>query len=103
MFCKNCGVEISDKAAICVKCGVANSPIGDSPNKRKRVVYVLFAVFLGLLGIHNFYAGRKGPALTQLLVTLLIGWTVIPLLVISIWVLVEICTVVTDGAGNPFI
>ena len=26
MYCKNCGVEIDDKAAICPKCGVAQTP-----------------------------------------------------------------------------
>lgn len=35
MFCKNCGKEIDDKAAVCPHCGVAQSeqqPIDDSGN-----------------------------------------------------------------------
>lgn len=30
MFCKNCGAEIDDKAAICPNCGVPQKDINDS-------------------------------------------------------------------------
>lgn len=30
MFCKNCGKEIEDKAAICIHCGVATNSVQDN-------------------------------------------------------------------------
>ena len=65
---------------------------------KSKTVYVLLALFLGLLGIHNFYVGYTTKAIIQLLVTLLTGWLVIPLFLIAFWVLIEI--VVTDKDAN---
>jgi len=70
---------------------------------KSRVVYVLLGLFLGLLGIHNFYAGYTSKGVTQLLIILLIGWTLVPLLFLTIWVLVEICTVTKDVSGQAFV
>lgn len=67
---------------------------------KSRVAYVLLAIFLGGLGIHNFYAGRTGCGVAQLLITLMsCGWGGI---VSGLWALVEACTVSTDGRGVPF-
>lgn len=34
MFCKNCGKEIDDKAAICIHCGVSTgTPMAEQPKK----------------------------------------------------------------------
>ncbi|EFI83358.1 TM2 domain protein [Listeria grayi DSM 20601] len=66
--------------------------------KRKKSVglaYVLL-IFLGSLGIHRFYLGKVGTAVTQLILTI-IGWVtialyvgVIFLLVVGIWLLVDL-------------
>ena len=68
--------------------------------KKSRVAYVVLAVFLGELGIHNFYAGYTGRGVAQLLITILsfgllfwISW---------IWALVELCVTTNDGRGVPF-
>lgn len=68
--------------------------------KKSRVAYVLLAIFLGELGIHNFYAGYIGRGVVQLLITILsfgllfwISW---------IWAIVELCVVSEDGKGVPF-
>jgi TM2 domain-containing membrane protein YozV len=75
-----------------------------SPSTSKsRVAYILLGLFLGGLGIHNFYAGYTGKGVTQLLLTLLTGWLIIPLIVVLIWVIVEVCTVTQDASGHPFI
>ncbi len=72
------------------------------PGAKQRIVYILLGLFLGYLGIHNFYAGYAGRAIAQLLITLLIGWLGVPLLAVWIWVIIEICTVTHDANGVPF-
>jgi len=69
------------------------------PVARARVAYVLLGLFLGGLGIHNFYAGYHGRAVAQLVITLLLGWLFIGLLITGLWALIEIITVDTDAAG----
>ena len=100
MFCTSCGSEINDQAVICVKCGVKTR---NSSGKKSRGLYIVLGLFLGGLGIHNFYAGYNGKGIAQLLI-FLFGWLVlfIPNLIVLIWVLIEICTVKEDAAGNIF-
>ncbi|MFT4188362.1 MAG: NINE protein [Aeromicrobium sp.] len=60
--------------------------VAAGPPKSKTTAGLL-ALFLGGLGIHNFYLGFKGRAITQLLIFLLtcgMGWVVT-----AIWALVE--------------
>ena len=74
-----------------------------STGSRERIIYILLGLFLGSLGIHNFYAGRTGEGVAQLLITLFLGWLYgIGFLIVFIWVISEICTVTVDGAGVPF-
>lgn len=70
--------------------------------QKSRTVYILLGLFLGCLGIHNFYAGYKKEGITELLITILLGWTGIGALAVGIWVLKEICTVKKDASGQPF-
>ena len=103
MYCNSCGAEINDKAVVCVKCGVPATPAGEVGKSAKtRVVYVLLGFFLGGFGIHNFYAGRTGVAVAQLLVTLCTAWLIFTIPFIWIWVIVELFTVTKDGAGKQF-
>lgn len=67
--------------------------------RHTRLIYIVLAIFLGALGIHNFYAGRNKQGLIQLLITVLsfgmlgiISW---------VWAIFDIINVTTDGAGNP--
>ena len=66
---------------------------------RSRGIYIMLALFLGPLGIHDFYAGYIGSALFILLVNLLtmgIGLIgTIPL------ILIECCAVKKDARGLP--
>lgn len=99
MFCKNCGTQIDDQAAFCPNCGQAvngqstqsqqsQQPINQNfgPAKSKLAAGLL-GIFLGSLGVHNFYLGYNKRALLQLLVSLLtcgFGATVM-----GIWGLIE--------------
>lgn len=59
------------------------------------VAYVLW-FFLGQLGIHRFYLGRKGSAIAMLILTI-IGWATVAFVVgffllgiVGIWLIVDI-------------
>jgi TM2 domain-containing membrane protein YozV len=74
----------------------------DTSDRKSRLAYLLLAWFLGMLGIHNFYAGYKGTATAQLLITLFLFWLIIPLIIVEIWVLIEMICVTKDAQGKPF-
>ena len=104
MFCKECGKEINDKASVCVHCGVAvSSPASGAEAGKSGLAYILLGVFLGSLGIHNFYAGYTNKAVAQLVLGLCGFLTCgISSLAAYIWAIVEICTVKQDANGVPF-
>lgn len=104
MFCRECGKEIADAAVICVQCGV---PTGKSLSlqgtSKSRWIFVLAGLFLGGLGVHNFYAGYFVRGAVQLAIVLLVGWLIVPLIIVGIWILIELFTVRQDAHGNPFV
>jgi len=68
---------------------------------KTRVIFVLLGIFLGVFGVHNFYAGYAKKGTIQLCVTLLtcfygaaISW---------VWAIIEICTVNQDADGTQFV
>lgn len=70
------------------------------PGPRSRVTFVLLGVFLGIFGMHNFYAGYNKKGAIQLALTVLscfygavISW---------IWAIVEICVINKDAEGEQF-
>jgi len=67
---------------------------------KSRGIYIILGLFLGCLGIHNFYAGYHGRGATQLIITILLGWLVVGLIITGIWALIEICSVTQDGNGD---
>ena len=71
---------------------------------KSRTIYVVLAIFLGELGIHNFYAGYTGRGVAQLLISLIIGSFTcgVSSLVVWIWAIIEACVVTADAKGVPF-
>lgn len=110
MFCKNCGSEIADNAAVCVNCGAAveTEPVASD---KKKVVAALLAFFLGALGIHNFYLGHKKKAIIQLVLTIVGGLTAAIGIgfvftgAVGIWAFVEFIMIligkIGDAEGKP--
>ena len=97
MYCKNCGNAMDPNAAICVKCGCAKGvgssfcpncgngiqpaasfcpscgyaiPAKPAAGAKSKLTAGLLGIFLGGLGIHNFYLGFTGKAVAQIVVTL---------------------------------
>lgn len=66
---------------------------------KSRVGFVLLGLFLGGLGIHNFYAGYTGKAITQLLLNLFLFWTLVVPIGVGLWVLIEVITINHDANG----
>jgi hypothetical protein len=91
MFCHNCGAEIKDNAAVCVRCGCVINKNGSS---KDWLTTLLLCFFVGYLGVHRFYAGKIGTGILQLVTGGGCG----------IWVLIDfimICTgSFTDGEGR---
>lgn len=131
MYCKNCGNSMDPNAAICVKCGCAKgtgnsycsncgqatvpgavactncgAALGVAPSgeQKSKLAAGLLGIFLGSVGVHNFYLGYTGKAVAQLLIALLTcgaGATVT-----GIWGLIEgvmiLCgNIKVDGKGVP--
>ncbi|MBQ4595191.1 MAG: DUF4339 domain-containing protein [Akkermansia sp.] len=67
---------------------------------KPRAAYVILGIFLGYLGIHNFYAGYVNKGVAQLLITLLSCTVFTP--IVFIWNIIEVCTVNKDAKGIPF-
>jgi TM2 domain-containing membrane protein YozV len=67
---------------------------------KSRGIFIVLGLFLGCLGIHNFYAGDHGRGAAQLLITILLGWLVIGLVITVVWSLIEILAVTNDGNGD---
>ena len=100
MYCKNCGQQIDDKAAVCIHCGVATKdPVQQPQQPQQPVVNVVnnnvnnngfyykrknkwvaffLCLFLGEFGIHRFYVGKAGTGLIWLFTFGLfgLGWLV---------------------------
>ncbi len=112
--CPFCDELISVNAKKCKHCGefldtgihknetpvIINNNINNIVNRstKSRGTYIILAIFLGLLGIHNFYAGYTVTGLIQLVLTC----TGIAVPFVIIWIIADILFTTKDGAGQPF-
>lgn len=68
--------------------------------QKSKIVAGLLGLFLGGLGVHNFYLGYTGKAVAQLLLTL-IGWIILIGSIISgIWALIESVLILCSSYGS---
>lgn len=117
-FCPNCGKENPEAATFCAGCGAsltaqaapdqaAPAPAAPAGEAKSKLVAGLLAIFLGSLGIHNFYLGYTKKGVTQLLICLL-GSLACGLgpIIAGIWAIVEAVQIFTgsikvDANGVP--
>lgn len=116
-FCSYCGNELKDDDKFCGKCGAGveeketkrveegntvtytdyNMSSNNGAGQKSKLAAGLFGIFLGSLGVHNFYLGFEGKAITQLLLTV-IGWIFCGIgpAISAIWGLVEGIIILAD-------
>lgn len=78
--------------------GKSSILIFKEPSDRRRLFYILLGITLGCFGAHNFYAGYKSTAVTQLLFTVLSLGTLS--FFVSLWALYEVFSIKTDAEGR---
>ncbi len=106
-FCPNCGNAITEKQSLCTSCGCElasffeqkEMPKKGALHAKNKTTFLLLGIFLGSLGIHNFYAGYNTKGIIQLAITLVscgfLSW------IVWIWAVIEVCTVTADADGIP--
>lgn len=98
-YCMNCGNQIAPNANVCTTCGCATNNIMPGTQRKSKMTAGLLGIFLGGLGIHNFYLGYTGKAIAQIFLSFCFG-------VGYIWGLIEgimiLCgSINTDANGIP--
>lgn len=95
MYCKNCGSEIKEDSVFCPNCGtkIGEKKAGNNINYisksgKSKLATALFAIFLGDIGIHNFYMGKVGLGILDILFC----WTGIPAIIGLVQGIIILCS-----------
>ena len=115
MYCGNCGEQIDDNAAVCVKCGVkvgtvnrfcknCGNPLADTATyctncgsaakdtnrlgNYDKITMIIVCIFLGALGIHCFMLGEVKKGVLRIILSCCCGIGEI----IALIDLIRICT-----------
>ena len=73
-----------------------NQAFQQYPNQKSKLVAGLLGIFLGGFGVHNFYLGRTGRAVLQLVITLLSFG------IAAIWGFIEGILILAAKPGSPW-
>lgn len=71
-FCANCGQPVAPEAEVCLNCGVAVKKAGNF-GKYDKVTIAVICFFLGGLGIHNFMLGETKKGIIKIVFSLCFG------------------------------
>jgi len=113
LFCPTCGAAAQPDGTFCKMCGteIGNSnaakryySTGAAEQRRSKLVAGLLGIFLGSLGIHNFYLGYNKKGIVQICITFLSLGILSP--VSALWGLIEAILIFTgsineDAQGIP--
>lgn len=71
-YCNKCGAQLSVGDVYCSACGNRVAPAGaNSASGRSKLIAGLLGIFLGSWGIHNFYLGKTGRGVAQIILTMI--------------------------------
>ncbi|MCR5665339.1 MAG: TM2 domain-containing protein [Eubacterium sp.] len=106
-YCFACGAQTNPGQMICTNCGTATNKTAAGTGGKSKLAAGLLGIFLGQLGIHNFYLGYTKRGVIQLVLTLAFCWTFAVPLAMWIWGLVEGIQCLTgkmvDANGNELV
>ncbi len=90
-FCNNCGQQVTPGATVCTNCGYAQTPAVAEGEQKSKLVAVLLALFIGSLGIHDFYLGYTKYGIIKIVLTVCTG------IGGSIWALIDLIRLLTGS------
>lgn len=114
MYCNHCGTQNNDSANYCSNCGSilahnSQSYYSESTpvvEQKSKIVAGILGIFVGTLGIHNFYLGYNEKAIIQLLLSTVGVLLIIGPVIAGLWGLVEgvlilVGSINVDANGVP--
>ena len=104
-YCPHCGKETNPVAAVCLSCGCSLANTNASENAKSKLVAGLLGIFLGGLGIHDFYLGNTQKAIIHILLATVGALVFVGPVISGIWGLVDGIFILTgkisvDANGN---
>ncbi|QBO37461.1 TM2 domain-containing protein [Periweissella cryptocerci] len=69
---------------------------------KSKIAAGLLGIFLGSLGIHNFYLGQTQAGVIKLVLSIVLCWTIVVPSVVSIWGLVEGVMILASKPGTKW-
>lgn len=94
-YCANCGKPVTPEATVCLNCGVAVRNTESEKSKwvpvgKDKITAIILCLFLGAIGIHNFYLGETKKGIIKIAFCLLFG-------VSAILALIDLIKMITDS------
>ena len=103
-FCPNCGKGVNPGDNVCSQCGyMLRQNYGAAYQSQKsRLVAGLLGIFVGTLGIHNFYLGYTNKGITQILLSTIGGLLTcgIASFAVAIWAIIESIQIFTGSIAT---
>ena len=72
-FCPNCGKEVAANAEVCLSCGVALKKAQTGYGNYDKITMALICFFLGGIGIHNFMLGETKKGIVKIVLSFCFG------------------------------
>ena len=88
-FCANCGEQVSESADVCMKCGVALKKAGGDLAGKDKITMIIICLFLGGIGVHNFMMGETKKGIFKIVMCFCFG-------ISGILALIDLIKIATD-------